>query len=149
MAGAAIDLNLASEKKDPLPHAGMAEAGADVMFRLIEAHAIVLDDELKSAVQGPQPNLGSRCSGMAGNVVQSFLGDAKKTKRHVMGHIIGNVLDIRLESDRADSRKTLTLGLFSSVRIIASSSLAGFCCLAIVLAPWRRSPNSITPPWNA
>ena len=83
MSGAAIDVDLAPKQKDSLPHAGMTEAHSGAMLHKIEAGAIIAHGKLQAAVHTPQGNLRPARSGMAFNVAQRLLRDAKEAERGV------------------------------------------------------------------
>ena len=76
----------------------MPEAHPSAMLRTVETDAIVADDKLQAAVQPPQGNLRPARSGMAFNIAQPLLRDAKEAERGVARQLLGNFACVHLQS---------------------------------------------------
>ena len=76
--GATVDVDFSAEQRHSLPHAGMTETRPGAMLLGIKAGAVVGHSELQSAVQAPYVNLNLACFGMACDIAQPFLRDAKE-----------------------------------------------------------------------
>src|SRR5262245_630616 len=110
-AGTALDLDLAAEQHNPLAHADMAEARPVAIAGGVEANPIIAHGELQPAVHALKPDLGLAGPGVAGDVAQAFLCDAKQAERHIRRQPLGNVAGIGLHARRTRARETLALGL--------------------------------------
>ena len=109
MAGATFDVDFAAKQGNSLSHAGMTEAHLRATLPGIETGAVILHGKFQPTVQAPEANLCSACFGVACNVAQSLLRDAKEAQRHVLRQCIGNIPGVRLQSNWK-LREALALG---------------------------------------
>src|SRR5262245_60014456 len=110
-AGTALDLDLAAEDENPLTHADMAEALSVAMAGRVEPNSIIAHGQLQPAIDALQADLGLAGAGVARDVTQAFLRDAKQAERHILRQPLGDVAGIRLHAYWRRARDALALGL--------------------------------------
>ena len=76
----------------------------------IEPRPIVGDGQLQPAIAASQGNRRAGRSGMAADIAQPFLGDAKEAERGIAWHRADGFLRLHLELGWAGSRKAVALG---------------------------------------
>src|SRR5262245_26293065 len=96
MARAALDVDPAAEQEDSLSHAGMTQAGPGATQRRIESGAVVPDAKLEPAVQALERDLGPARSGVAHDIAQALLRDAKQAERDIAREPLGDLLEAQL-----------------------------------------------------
>ena len=100
MTERALDVEFSVEKMYPLPHAGMAEPWSGAMLCGIKAGAVIPNGELQSAVHASEGDVHRTGVGMAGDIPQSLLRDAKEAKGHVARKRLGNPLRVQVYANR-------------------------------------------------
>src|SRR5262245_37209182 len=111
VSGAAVDRDLAAEQERSLSHAGKSETDPGAVVRQVETDAIISDRKLQAIADVLQVNFGLGGFGVACDVAQRLLGDAKQTKRGLVRNRSGKALDADVEPHGTASRRTLALRL--------------------------------------
>src|SRR5215813_9743695 len=110
-AGTALDVDLAAEEENPLPHADMAEARSVAMAGRVEPNSIIAHGQLQPAIDALQADLGLAGAGVARDIAQAFLRDTKQAERHILRQPLGDVAGIRLHAYWRRARDALALRL--------------------------------------
>jgi len=145
VAGATFDVDFAAKQGNALSHAGETEAHPRATLPGIETGAVVLHGKFQAPAQAPQRNLYLACSGVACNVAQSLLRDAKEAQRHFLRKCIGNVPGVHLQSNWTP-REALALGFqrFDQSEVFADGEMEAIrrACTSSLS---RTNPSRIDP----